>query len=286
MEMIKYKIPGGPYNQVCIAPLGDIQWAGKNGHTALGHLRKYIEDALQYKAHFIGMGDYIDFMSPSNRSRIKSANLYDTAEEVIDNVGIALAEEIYQEALLPTKGRWIGLLEGHHFLGLKDGTTTDTLLAKRLDTVSLGTSALIRVEFLANPCGEKKKPFLASSILWAHHGQGGGMLPGGPLNKLYHVSAGWEQIDIFMMGHTTKMPVSRHSRPFPDWKTMKLEHRDMLLVNTGGFCKSSIVGSRSGPIPRGDYAEQGMMCPSPLSAPLIFLRPNEETTRASVGVLI
>lgn len=284
MEMITYRIPGGPHEQVCIAPIGDIQWTGKSGHTALGSLQRHIHTALQYNAHFIGMGDYIDFMSPSNRTRIRSAALYDTAEDVIEAAGIGLMEEILKEALEPTKDRWIGLLEGHHFSSLKDGTTTDTLLAKRLGTVPLGTSALVRIEFLAKTGA--KKPRYVSVVLWAHHGAGGGTLPGAPLNKLYHQVASWERVDIFLMGHTTKMPSTRLSRPFPDWEVQSLEHRDILLVNTGGFCKSSIVGSRSGPIPRGDYAEQGMMTPSPLSAPFIFLKPMADSDRAHASVLI
>jgi hypothetical protein len=288
MEMIKYRIPGGPYNKVCIAPLGDFQWTGKGGHTALGHLKRHIQEALSYDAHFIGLGDYIDFLSPSNRTRIKSAALYDTAEDVIEAAGIGLMEEILKEALLPTVGKWIGLLEGHHFSPLKDGRTTDTLLADKLDTVPLGTSALIKVEFLAHPIpGERRRrPFLASTVIWAHHGIGGGVLPGATLNKLYHQNAGWERVDVFLTGHSTKLAATRLSRPFADWENTTLEHRDVLLVNTGGFCKSSIVGNKSGPIPRGDYAEQGMMTPSPLCAPLIFLKAQEGSTRADVNVLI
>ncbi len=259
MELVQMKVERG--DTLCIAPLGDIQFSGDNGSTAQDHLKRHIDRALKLDAWFIGMGDYIDFASPSNRARIRSANLYDTAEEVLEDAAGSLVDEVYERFLKPTTGRWIGLLEGHHFFEY-GGRTSDMLLAERLNTRHLGTSCYVNIQ-------------PADVTLWAHHGQGGGQLPSSPLNKLYHVAAGLEGADVYMMGHTTKASCVRLSRPYPVWKPRpQFIHRDILLVNTGGFSKSNVVGHRRGGIPRGDYAEAGMMTPSPLTAPLIHVDAN------------
>ncbi len=258
MELVTVDLPKNR-DRIVIAPLGDIQWSGDGGSTAQDHLKRHIDRCLELDALFIGMGDYIDFASPSNRQAIRSAKIYDTANEVIENAAESLMDEVFRLFLKPTVGRWIGLLEGHHFFEF-GGRTTDLLLAEKLKTRHLGTSCFVHLR----PCGV---------TLWAHHGQGGGMMPAAPLNKLYHVAAGLEGADVYLMGHTTKMPVVRLSRPRPEWNCTppKLTHRDVFLINTGGFSRSNVPGSRHGSIPRGDYAEAGMMTPSPLSAPLIYI---------------
>lgn len=242
-----------------IAPLGDIQWSGDNGSTARDHLHRHIDKCLELDALFVGMGDYIDFASPSNRARLASAHLYDTAQEVIEDAANSLVHEVFERFLKPTVGRWIGLLEGHHFYEF-GGRTSDTLLAEKLKTRQLGTSAYIHIK----PCG---------ITLWAHHGQGGGVLPTASLNKLYHTSAGLHGADVYLMGHSTKAGSVRLSRPFPRWDRTPpdLTHRDVFLVSTGGFSRSSVPGSRRGGVPRGDYAEQAMFTPSPLTSPIIHI---------------
>lgn len=261
MELVTIDHDAEPF--IAIAPLGDIQWSGDHGSTAQDHLRRHIDRCLELDAWFIGMGDYTDFASPSNRARLMAANVYDTAQEVLEDASNNLVEEVYSRFLEPTKGRWIGLLEGHHFYEF-GGRTSDMLLAERLSTRMLGTSAYVHLR----PCGV---------TLWAHHGQGGGTLPGASLNKLYHVAAGLHGADVYLMGHSTKMGTVCVSRPQPVWEpTPDLVHRDVHFVNTGGFSKSCTVGHRRGNIPRGDYAEQGMMTPSPLRAPIVHV-----DTRAS-----
>jgi hypothetical protein len=242
---------------VVVAPIGDLQWSGDRGSTAQDHLKRHLDRCMKLDAWFIGMGDYIDFMSPSNRARQKAAALYDSAEEVIEAASDGLVTSVFEKFLAPTKGRWIGLLEGHHFYEY-GGLTTDMLLAGKLQARMLGSSCYVQLE----PSGV---------VLWAHHGQGGGVLPASGLNKMYHVSAGLQGADVYLMGHNTKLATVRLSRPQPNWKKANLTHRDTILVNTGGFSRSNVPGSRRGNIPRGDYAEQGMMTPSPLSAPIVYI---------------
>ena len=252
-----------------MAPLGDIQFAGKKGATAMDALRRHVDRALELDARFIGLGDYIEFMSPSNRQRLRSAALYDTAEDVIDEKAMDLVHELWDLVLKPTKGKWIGLAEGHHFAQLKDGTTTDMRLCEMLGTRFLGTSALVRLQFdLQNTRG--------NLVLWVHHGTGGGGKACTPLNKLENLAPYWGGVDIFLQGHSTKMPVVPINRVEARWHgrgAPDLVHRKIYFVNTGGFCKAYRVASKQGRVPRGDYAEQGMMNPSVIGAPLIRIVP-------------
>src|SRR5688572_14554853 len=110
-------------------------------------LKRAIEWGVEKGAWFIGMGDYVDAFSPSNRQRIRSAALYDTAQSMIDQKAESLVTELYEEALKPSKGRWLGLLEGHHYHQFSAGMTTDMLLADMLGTKHLGTAAYVRMVF-------------------------------------------------------------------------------------------------------------------------------------------
>jgi hypothetical protein len=262
LELVSFSIPKSS-ERLVIAPLGDFQWSGEHGPTAQDTLKRHIDACLKLDAFFFGMGDYIDFLSPSNRRRLMSADLYDTAKEVVAAKALELTEEVFEKFLKPTVGRWIGLLEGHHFFEC-DGQTTDQTLADKLKCKFLGTSAFVRIPN-------------ADLTIYGHHGVGSGILPGVGLNKLYHVASGLQGADVYLMGHNTKLATTPLSRPFPVWdKKPYLNHKNVYFVNTGGFSKSNMVGHRSGTIARGDYAEQKMMTPSPLSAPIITVRIKED----------
>jgi hypothetical protein len=273
VELVSYEIRlrERDHDPIVVAPIGDCQWSGKRGPTAQDTFKRHIDRCMALNAYFIGMGDYIDFMSPSNRQRLKGAALYDTAEDVVDDKAMELVQELYDMFLRPTKGRWIGLLEGHHFSALKTGETTDQRLCQMLDARFLGTCAYVKLQFVYPSRGTR-----ANVTLWCHHGVGGGQTQGAPLNKLSAIAAGFGGADVYLMGHTTKMPATRTMRVYPRWHgrgAPDLVHKEVLEVNTGGFSKSYILGSKQGRVPRGGYAEQGMMPPSALGAPVLMITP-------------
>jgi hypothetical protein len=275
MELITFPIPKS-LDKFVLAPIGDIQWSGENGPTAKDQLRYHIDECLERNAYFFGVGDYTDFLSPSNRQRLVSAGLYDTAYQVMYEKAMELMLEVFDKFLKPTVGRWIGLLEGHHFFE-SEGETTDTKLAELLKTKFLGTSAFVKVPS-------------ADFVFYAHHGTGGGTLPGSGLNKLYHTAAGLQGAEVYLMGHNCKLAATPLARPFPKWGKKNgehdLDHRDVYLLNCGGFSKSNVVGHRVGGIIRGDYPEKGMMTPATLSAPIITVnlkcKSKEHRTRVEL----
>lgn len=268
MELVIRRITLPSKDTLIVAPLGDIQWAGRREQIAHQMLKDHIAHVLDRGGWFFGMGDYIDFSSPSNRQRLKAAALYDTAEMVIADKARELTDELYEEYLSDTKGRWIGLLEGHHWSQLMTGQTTDQYLADKLQCPFLGTSAYVGLQWDLGTYGHR------IITLWAHHGAGGGQKTHAPLLKLENLLPYWDA-DIFLIGHMTKQAAAPVSRVFPVWtsKVPVLRDRKVYLVGTGGWLKGYEERSRHGTTPRGGYVEAKMLNPVQLGAPIVTIRP-------------
>jgi hypothetical protein len=272
MELVTHRIPvkSRQKDEILVMPIGDIQWAGDKKEVAIDMLKRHIEWGVEHNALFLGMGDYIDFMSPSNRERLKGAGLYDTAMKVVDTMAADLVEECFDKALKPSKGRWLGLLEGHHFTDYRDGTTSDQHLARLLDTVHLGTSAYVRLLFMRGTS-------VGGVNIWCHHGTGGGKLLGSSLNRIESLIKGFEA-DVYLVGHDTKKVSGPIDRIEPWWPKSpsnppQLIHRTKIIASTGGFMKGYVAGSKAGQVPRGGYVEKGMMNPTALGGILLKIRP-------------
>lgn len=275
MEVVSYEIPvrrgGENAEPVLLMPIGDIQYAGVESSTALGMLQRHIEWGMEHHAWFVGLGDYIDFASPSNRQRLMGAALYDTAQSVLMDKALELTMELYEKALKPSKGRWLGLLEGHHWYMTQQGITSDQRLAEMLKCPFLGTTAIIRMVF-------KQGTHAGTVRVWAHHGVGYGQTVGAPLNRLERLLISWPNNDIYLIGHHSKKvsaPVdgvdvvwepARHGQP-------KQIHRTRIIACTGGFSRGYQLGAEQGGIPRGGYVEQKMLSPVALGGVLIRIKP-------------
>jgi hypothetical protein len=278
VELIAHKLAVPPgVAEVILAPLGDIQWAGRKEHIAYSQLQEHIAEALERKAWFIGMGDYVDFASPSNRQRLKAAALYDTAEQVIDDKARALVDELYADLLKPTAGRWLGLLEGHHWTHLLTGDTTDQYLATKLRAPFLGTTAYLGLVF--------RTTWGARTVtVWAHHGAGGGQKVHAPVLKLENLATSWDA-DIMLVAHMTKRATGVLQRCYPVWtgQSPVIRHREIHLVGCGGWLKGYAERARQGQVPRGGYVEQKMLTPVALGAPFVRIRPKMRQTSDHTG---
>lgn len=269
MELVSFSVPSRPDGKpLVIAPIGDIQYTGPTGQTvALDLLKRHIDRCLELDAYYIGMGDYIDIMSPSNRQRYRSAAFYDNVEDFIDNQVADLVEDLYERVLKPTSGRWIFLLAGHHLHQFRAGDTSDMRLCQKLGATFVGTSVFLRLLFSIH--GSSR----TSVVLWATHGHGGGAKVAAPLNKLEGLAAHFDA-DIFCVGHMSRLataPLNRIVPRFDGHGAPDLTHKKVLLVGTGGFAKGYVVGARQGQVPAGGYVEQKMMGPVVLGAPIIYV---------------
>ena len=253
-------------------PIGDVQ-LGSAG-VDLDRLKKQIawcnaqEEAGGPPVYHIGMGDYIDILSPSNRAAWKSTRLYDSAHQAMEDK----AEEYEQEFIKimeSRRGKILGLLSGHHYFEHEDGTTSDTRIAQALHAPFLGTCAFVRLSFKGETSSRQLK-----CTIWAHHGTGSGMQPGAPLNRLLPIMLTFEA-DIYLIGHQTKKPVAKMPRIYMAEKPpFRLIAKNKVLAGTGGFTKGYEQGSRNlAGVPQGSYVEQGMMAPVSLGSILLKIRP-------------
>lgn len=260
---VKTSITTVPWEEVNIVPIGDIQYGAEG--VDMKSLRRDVEWGIENNAYYIGMGDYVDVASPSNRAAMKRAGFYDSVENAIEEK----AEEHRQELLKVfkgTEGRWLGLLEGHHYWEFMDGTTTDTRLAKDLGAPFLGTCGIIRVR-MAKP---NSKGRLTTDI-WVHHGFGSGQTQAAPLNRLDKVTGSFDA-DIYLINHYQRRGAVPKDYLYAD-KRGRLRHKTKYLVATGGYMRGYTQGSKRGNIKRGSYVEQGMMAPASLGGVIIKMRP-------------
>ena len=143
---------------------------------------------------FLGMGDYTDSVSTSERIILGDAGLHESTKATLakhcDGTIALLSRE-----LSFMRGKMIGILGGNHYYGFEDGTTGDQRLASKLGCPYLGVCAAIRVSF-SWPHSNKK----VAVDIWAHHGQGAGTTVGGSLNRVAKM-AEYAYCNIFLMGH-------------------------------------------------------------------------------------
>jgi hypothetical protein len=259
-----------PWERMQIMPVGDIQYDGPKGAADIKRLSRHLAWGMKNNVWFLGTGDLIDILSPSNRERFAAAKLYDTATTFFDEAVTQLEYDLFK-ILAPTKGRWLGLVGGHHYYPHLDGSTTDTRFATWLDCPYLGDCAIIRLHFR----DEKAKQGKVFKI-WVHHGNGGsGVLPTGVINKLYHQKVRYPNVRLFLMGHVPQlghMTLEGLDSEGPAGDP-HLTHEDTKLVACGGFSRSYQQGSKYAGRAQGGYAEKGMMPPAVLGGALITLTP-------------
>lgn len=270
-----------PFKRTVIAPIGDVQLG--NFGCAEDEFRKWIKRCISLDAWFVGMGDYIDLASPSERIRLVSSAKYDSTVEAFEETAQRHTER-FLNLLKGTEGRWIGMLEGHHYTHFLDGTTTDTRICRALNTQFLGDCAMIRCVMNTTPNSPIDRT--RAVTFWLHHGEGSGETIGSPVNKMTRVALGFDA-DVFMMAHYHRKGVfdlapelSMATKP-----PYRLVARERKAILTGAWLRGYVEGSKQagGSRAGGTYVEQKMLTPLPIGAPLVYLEPYEESRRSGNG---
>jgi hypothetical protein len=266
MEVITAILPWEP---VQFMTIGDIQYDGPNGAADLNRLSRAVAWGVkQPNLRFIGMGDYSDFSSTSEREALTSSKIHRSSRRTLERGAELLERELF-EVLEPTKDKWVLMMQGHHYTEHLDGTTTDTRLASALGAPFGGDCAITRMTF-RDPAG-------GSSVLkmYTHHGAGGsGVLPTAALNKLYHQKVGFPNVRIFMQGHVPALGhVSTDGLDVTDRGEPHVIHEDTHYVVTGGYARSYQQGSSYAGRAQGSYGEKAMFRPGSMGSALLTLTP-------------
>jgi hypothetical protein len=262
-----------PWEETLVMPIGDVQ-VGAQG-VEKDRLRRHLEWGMEHGAYFLGMGDYVDPMSPSNRDAWRSIKRYDSVTRAMQDKAEEHVDEFLQ-ITRGTEGRWLGLLHGHHYFDFEDGTTSDTRICQALEAPFLGTCAAIILRF------QRGKTSLRC-VIWAHHGWGGGKRQSGPINNLEDV-AGWFEADVYLMGHQTKKPAVPKPRIYvSDRPPYRLVAKKKILAGTGGFYQGYLVGSKLNGLPHGTYIEEAGLPPVSLGGVVVRIRPVHSNSRNPAG---
>lgn len=237
---------------VKVIPFGDIH------HDSPAHCAETFEQFCDYARRqrdvlFLGMGDYFDGYSTSERAIIYNGALHESSrrrEEMDARRRIAkLAKQLDF-----MRGKLIGLLGGNHFSCFPDGTTSDQILAGMLGTSYLGACCGLRMVFC-----KPGRDVGAAVDIFAHHGRGGGVTAGGRLNaveKLTNVC----DADIYLMGDNH----ARGALPLGDRLfltvgngNLVVKHKTRWIGRTGSFLRGYVENEPS-------YVVDGAMPPANL----------------------
>lgn len=154
---------------------------------------EFIDYASKQKdALFLGMGDYFDGFSTSERALVYDGRLHESTLKRQEKDQIGRIARLSKE-LQFMRGKLIGLLGGNHFSCFSDGTTSDMRLADSLGTTYLGACCGIRLSIDCHT-GHSR-----AVDIFAHHGKGGGTTAGGRFNSVEKL-ANVCDADIYLMG--------------------------------------------------------------------------------------
>jgi hypothetical protein len=179
-----------------LIPFGDVH------RDSRLHCSEYWNRFLEYakqqtNAVFLGMGDYSDGCSTSERIALRQVEdrLHEDTKADMEANYRGTADTLFEE-LKFMRGRCLGLLGGNHYFQFSDGDTTDHVLAAKLGAKFLGVCSFIRLSLRFKGRESSRR----SIDILAHHGLGGGRLAGSTFNTVERMGA-IADADIYLMGH-------------------------------------------------------------------------------------
>lgn len=250
-----------------LTPFGDVHW--ETDLCSRDHWREFIFKEKEkiskgVKTLYIGMGDYQDFLSDSERFALVSSKWHETSKkEVVKNNRLKV--DAMLEDLSFMKGRLIGMHEGNHYFDFPEGMTSTQYMCKQLECKYLGGTAFHRISFDSDA-----RDNLSVDIFSAHHGTGGRLL-GSSITSLQRM-AEVATADIYIQAHNHQRSGLVTAKPMFLNKNCILKARKMVLCNSGSFLKAYVDGEES-------YAVKRWMRPTDLGTITILIKPMRSQTK-------
>ena len=243
LRFAKYGVP------INLSATGDWHY-GSTNHDK-GDFDRALEKSHKEKAYLIGLGDYTDLMSTSERFNFSQAKLHDQTAVKIDAMVTETVTELAKKVKDAYEDRIIGLGGGNHYHVFQSGTTSDQLLCKLLECKYTGACSLTRMvfDYDSNPLSSLKYDIAT------HHGLGGGRKPGTSINKLVDM-ANFINADALFMGHDHQRIATFLNR-IELSQSGEIAQRRILIGRTGSFLKVYNEGEPS-------YAVDALYPPSDL----------------------
>lgn len=195
----------------------------------------------QKSALFLGMGDYQDGFSTSERAVLNPfSGLHDSTLKNIEKDGRRKCELLAKEIGF-MKGRLIGLIGGNHYQKFSDGTTSDHHLANLMGTKYLGACGAIRLSVIQGG-------ITYGFDIFAHHGRGGGRTASGKFKGVEDL-AQIADADLYLSGDNHSrgaFPLGDKLRIVSNNKTEAyIRSRTPWIGRTGAFLKGYEPGVSS-----------------------------------------
>lgn len=226
-----------------LMPFGDVHYDSPG--FCEEKWREFCARAKSTGAYLLGMGDYMDAFSTSERTILGNPALHESTTQRQEKEAKRRIDHVADDLSFAT-GRIIGLLGGNHFCRFRDGTTSDQYLAGLLGCDYLGACAAIRLELQISRDSHHSK----TVDIFAHHGTGGGgRTTGGKFHNVEHMSRVC-RADIYLMGdnHARGCVPTGDTLEIaqkPQRGTYEIRARQTWLGRTGSFLRSYMTDIES-----------------------------------------
>ncbi len=210
-------------------------------YFARKHFKKFLSDSMadHPNAWIIGIGDHVDALVPNDAKRFQISTVdpkflaADNPDEILD-----LQAQEFVEIMRPYQGRILGLGLGNHETAISKryGFSIHRQICRDLGADDLGYSFLMLLK-LTDPVNRRTRSL---TIFGIHGFGGGGRTEGGSITK-YSRMVQYYSADIFVSGHDHS-PWSKKVARIGLNSKGKIQHKDLILANTGSFMKTLSEG--------------------------------------------
>lgn len=221
------------------------------------------------RCYFLGMGDYLDLASTSERLILGNPALHESTKKTLEQLYLDQVKGFCKDIEF-MRGRLIGICGGNHYGMFPNGTTTDQKIAELMGCKYLGVSSLMRVTM--RQVGTKHR-WAQSVDIMIHHGRGTGRTVGGSINAVVKL-ADVAEADIYLMGDNHAKEIAHRDKlrlGHGGNSRIRLRHRKRVFARTGSYLKGYEEDCES-------YIVDGAMPPSELGSIKLELTPRRDMT--------
>jgi len=239
MRCLTKTIPYHPGESVRLVFFSDVHDGSR--YFARNHFKRFLADSMNHpNAYCLSVGDNVDALVPADAKRFQISTVDEKflVSEAPDEILDAQAQD-FVSLLKPYEGRILGLGLGNHeqAIAKRYGFSIHRQICRDLGADDLGYSFLLLLK-LTDPANRRTRSLTVYGI---HGFGGGGRTEGGSVTK-YSRLVQYYSADIFLSGHDHS-PFSKKVARIGINSKGKIQHRDLILANTGSFMKTLSEGS-------------------------------------------
>jgi hypothetical protein len=271
MIFVKRTVKLKPKKSLFLVPFGEVQ-----SEEEYPRLKGLVDWLLTRKREghevlMLGMGDYFESPSPSDRAAMHAAKrgfgFYEELARDIMRIYEKRTHEI-ADILMPLRGHFGGFLRGHHWLEFATHLRADLppdsnqLLAQLLDGPYLGST----VQLTINVNG---LPFR----VFASHGYGSARTPGARIAKRLRMRDVVLDAHLYVMGHDNDKVV------YPSEALVGREYLKQYFAGSGSFQRAYNFDKTEG-----TYAEDLLLPPTALGVVIAEVKMKEDKKKLNYHV--